>query len=137
MTEKRYRLRFGDKNLEDSVSYILVSEYNIVPIILQARVDGGGGHLLLSLKGEEKNIRSAVRHLNSIGIGTEPTEDCVKREKEKCIDCGSCLSVCPVEAFTTGAEKMWVVDLDTGKCIACGLCVTACPTHAVTLGSDL
>ena len=93
MTERRYKLRFGDKNLEDSASYILVSEYNIVPIILQARVDGGGGHLLLSLKGEEKNIRAAVKHLNSIGIETEPTENYVKREEEKCIACGSCLSV--------------------------------------------
>ena len=42
---------------------------------------------------------------------------------ERCCACGSCVSVCPVDAisFVDGAPKL------TGKCTACGDCYVACP----------
>jgi coenzyme F420 hydrogenase subunit beta len=42
---------------------------------------------------------------------------------ERCVACGSCVSVCPVDAisFVDGNLKL------TGKCTACGACYEACP----------
>jgi len=42
---------------------------------------------------------------------------------ERCVACGSCVSICPVDAisFVDGLPKL------TGKCTACGDCYTACP----------
>jgi coenzyme F420 hydrogenase subunit beta len=42
---------------------------------------------------------------------------------ERCVACGSCISVCPEDAisFVEGAPKL------TGKCKACGDCYIACP----------
>ena len=42
---------------------------------------------------------------------------------ERCVACGSCVSICPVDAisFVDGLPKL------TGKCTACGECYMACP----------
>lgn len=46
----------------------------------------------------------------------------VERNKEKCIDCGLCSKVCPVNIDVQNKEK--VKDLE---CIDCGICVNKCP----------
>ena len=46
-----------------------------------------------------------------------------------CIKCGTCASVCPVEAFRV-ADDQYVVDPDT--CIDCGVCISECPQSAIT-----
>ena len=48
---------------------------------------------------------------------------------ELCIKCGTCASVCPVEAFRI-ADDQYVVDPDT--CIDCGVCISECPQSAIT-----
>ena len=131
MTEKKFRLKFADSNIQDSVSYLLVSKFNIIPNVLQAKIDGSGGRMILSMKGSEKDIENAVAYLIATGIKAEAAEE-VKRDAGRCIDCGSCVSVCPTFAFEIDKDT-WDVNLDTGKCVACGFCITACPTHAVTL----
>jgi len=136
MIEKKFRLRFNDNNMHDSVSYILVSRFDIAPVILQARTDGSGGRMILSMKGPEDRIEDAAAHLRSIGIEIEPMSNYVKRDETRCIDCGSCVSVCPTNAFELD-KGTWDVVLDTSKCMACGSCLSACSTHALTLKMNL
>jgi uncharacterized Fe-S center protein len=52
-----------------------------------------------------------------------------KVNKEKCITCGECEKVCPVDAITI-EEK---ADIDNTICIGCGECMTVCPTDAIYL----
>jgi len=136
MTGKKYRLRFSNNNMHDSLSYVLVSKFNLKPNVHQAKIDGSGGRMILSLEGKEKDIESAISYLLSNGISVLPMDDYVKRDEKKCTDCGSCVSVCPTFAFELD-RNTWDVILDTGKCIACGFCITACPTHAISLKMNL
>jgi len=46
---------------------------------------------------------------------------------DRCIKCGGCIPVCPVEAITM--EKGKVV-IDPKKCISCGTCAAVCPVSA-------
>jgi len=55
-------------------------------------------------------------------------KDAPKVDPKKCILCGTCAEVCPVDAYTLGNECAVV---DETKCIRCGECVTVCPTEAI------
>ncbi len=47
-------------------------------------------------------------------------------DPEKCIQCGTCVKVCPAGAIDLDTNKV-----DTGACIACMGCVNNCPVQAV------
>ncbi len=49
---------------------------------------------------------------------------------EKCIGCGTCVNICPME--TIHLEDTIAV-LNENKCIGCGLCVHHCPEEAIIL----
>jgi len=51
-------------------------------------------------------------------------------DKKKCIGCGDCVDVCPVEALNLKNEKAVV---DSEECIDCGACVNTCPEGAISL----
>ena len=50
-------------------------------------------------------------------------------DMEKCIGCGKCVEVCPVEAIHMEDGKAQISD----ECIECGACVVECPSEAISL----
>ena len=57
----------------------------------------------------------------------------VKIDRLKCIGCGACTFVCPVEALEIEDMKCKV---DEEKCISCGQCLAACTWEAITLEKE-
>lgn len=55
-------------------------------------------------------------------------------ETEKCVGCGKCRKICPVDAIgmteENGVKKARVVP---ERCIGCGVCIKHCPTKALQL----
>jgi len=47
---------------------------------------------------------------------------------DDCIECGSCVEVCPEDAISEGEGK-FVIDQE--KCIECASCLDECPTEAI------
>ena len=47
--------------------------------------------------------------------------------KEKCLKCGACVNMCPVQAISI---VNGVVVIDSKKCISCGTCASICPVQA-------
>ena len=52
----------------------------------------------------------------------------VKVDRNKCIYCGGCVSVCPVNALTLKETR---IEADANKCIDCGACIKFCPVGAI------
>ena len=52
----------------------------------------------------------------------------VKADRTKCIYCGGCVSVCPVNALTLKETR---IEADASKCIDCGACIKFCPVGAL------
>ncbi|MCR5661828.1 MAG: 4Fe-4S binding protein [bacterium] len=47
---------------------------------------------------------------------------------EKCLQCGSCSEVCPVEAIHGGDTQFFI---NPNECIDCGACMSQCPAEAI------
>ena len=55
-------------------------------------------------------------------------------DTEKCVGCGECVDVCPVDVYELQDEKSVPVNAD--ECIGCESCVEVCEQEAITISED-
>jgi len=58
----------------------------------------------------------------------------LKLNKETCIGCGNCVTVCPHRIFELHENKAEIVDYN--GCMECGACARNCPTEAIYVNPD-
>ncbi len=51
--------------------------------------------------------------------------------KEKCVDCGMCLSYCPVNAIVGKPDGTYEITYD--YCKGCGICAEECKKNAIDM----
>ncbi|MCD6585941.1 MAG: 4Fe-4S binding protein [Desulfobacteraceae bacterium] len=54
-----------------------------------------------------------------------------KVDSEKCIGCGECVDVCPVEVYELQDEKS--VPVNAEECVGCESCIEVCEQDAITV----
>jgi len=52
-------------------------------------------------------------------------------DAEKCVGCGECVDVCPVEVYELKDEKSVPVNED--ECLGCESCIEVCEHDAITV----
>jgi ferredoxin len=97
--------------------------------ISQAHFDSTHGEIIADVeKSQFSNMRDAL-HLR--GASVVILDNPIIKDEEECVECGACISVCPVKVFSF--DNQWNLLMDTDKCIQCGTCLKMCPHNALIL----
>ncbi|MBT3363823.1 MAG: 4Fe-4S binding protein [Chloroflexi bacterium] len=129
---KRVVLRFPRSLVHQPIVSRLIKDYSLDFNILKALVNPKEeGLLVMELMGKRSDFDKAIAYLTEAGVETEPLSR-VKRNEERCTQCGACVSMCPTGAFVVD-EKTRGVLFDDAKCIACELCLLVCPPRVLEL----
>jgi ferredoxin len=91
--------------------------------------------MVMEIEGTDENFNKGIEYLRGLNINTEPIEQDINRDEEKCVHCGVCTSVCAPDALHIERKTMRV-DFDYEKCVACELCVRVCPVKAMNVFFD-
>jgi ferredoxin len=125
----RVLLRFSEQIVEEPIISQIVLELKVPINIITAHVNSKGGEVLAEVP--QESLDKIVRAFRKKGV-TVSLPKLIEVDTEKCISCGSCVTLCPVEAITQTEDLSIVFDKD--KCVGstCSACVDACPARAIT-----
>jgi ferredoxin len=124
----RILLRFSAKQIYEPITSQVILESGVPVNILSANVTPRGGEILAEIEG--RDVDKVLTAFKKRGI-TVSVQRKIEVDRDKCIDCGSCYSLCPVNAIAFEPDKTVVFDVE--KCVACALCIDTCPTRAIRL----
>jgi ferredoxin len=124
-------LRFPKAEVRKPIVCYLVKDYDLIFNILNATIlPRKEGVMVLELSGTRKNFKEGVKFLKSQGVQVQNASQEVKRDTNKCTQCGACTAVCPTGALHIVRPEM-AVEFDETKCSVCELCIPVCPTRSM------
>jgi len=124
-------LRFPKTEVRKPIVCYLVKDYDLIFNILNAAIlPRKEGVMVLELSGTRKNFKEGIKFLKSQGVQVQNASQEVKRDTNKCTQCGACTAVCPTGALYIVRPEM-AVEFDETKCSVCELCIPACPSRAM------
>jgi len=123
-------LRFSKENVDRPITSQVILEQGTPVNILSAHMNQQGGEILVDI--EAAHADRVIKAFRSRDV-TVDVRKLVEKDDNKCIDCGVCISLCPMDALAFAED--YTVVLDEEKCngITCGLCVDACTQRAIRL----
>ena len=121
-------MRFSEQIVEDPIISKIILELKVPINIITAHVNAKGGEVLVDVPDE--SLEKIVKAFRKKGA-TVSIPKLIEVDSEKCMSCGSCVTLCPVEAITF--DKDFSVVFDKEKCVGstCSACVDACPARAI------
>jgi len=121
-------LKYPKNLLNKPILSETILKTNIKVNIIQARVEDSIGEYILEIDDKDKD--KFIDEIRKKGVVVEELKDKINLDREKCIDCGACISLCPVNCLSMEDFELKV---DDNKCILCGRCVKACPLNALSI----
>ena len=116
MYPKKLSIRFPEKIVNDPFVVNFVKKFGLSFNILKATMYPRKEALVaMELTGHRKNFQKGIRYLKGLGIKVESIGQDIRRDKEKCYQCGACTAVCPTGALNVKRPHM-EVHFDKDKC---------------------
>lgn len=133
MYRRIYFIRYPKDISDKPIIYRLIKEYDVEVNILRADIlPQREGILIIEMAGTRSNISDGLEYLNKLGVIIERLATRIRRDDERCFQCGACTGVCPVGALYIRREDMAVM-FDAEKCTGCSQCVLICPVRAMEM----
>ncbi|MDZ7838734.1 MAG: 4Fe-4S binding protein [Actinomycetota bacterium] len=126
-------LTFSEGIVTQPITYRLVKDYDLAFNILRAEITPNmQGKILIEVSGQQENIDKGIKFLKGSGVSLQEADKDILVDKEKCVSCGLCTSVCITQALALDKQSKKLI-FDKEKCILCGLCANSCPLDAIKL----
>jgi ferredoxin len=124
----RVLFKFSDKMVNEPILSQIILQLKLPINVITAHIDSKGGEVLAEIP--QADLDRVVKAFRDRGV-TVSVPKLLEVDKERCISCGSCVTLCPVEAITFDQDKAIVFDKE--KCVGstCSACVDACPVRAI------
>lgn len=91
--------------------------------------------MVVELSGDIDELEAAEEWLESQGLGLNRAPGQIAVDRDRCVDCGICSSVCPSGALGFSAPA-WSLHFDAPRCLVCEQCIPSCPLEAIALVLD-
>ncbi|AGK61795.1 hypothetical protein Asulf_01824 [Archaeoglobus sulfaticallidus PM70-1] len=122
-------LQFDSKTVREPVISQTTLEKKTLINIIRASVGAREGELIIEV--DDSRADEIIEFIESKGVKVTKIYEKIIKDDEKCVHCGACISICPVEVFRL--EYDYRVAADSERCVRCGVCVTVCPLKALEL----
>jgi NAD-dependent dihydropyrimidine dehydrogenase PreA subunit len=122
------RLRFNKERTAEPIISSVILKTKTPINILRAEVDESEGEVLVEVPDEK--AEGTIAAFKKMGVDVQVGRF-IEISRDRCIDCGHCITICPVAAIA--AEEDLSVNIDPQKCINCGACIDSCPTRAIKM----
>jgi ferredoxin len=133
MISRKLVLTFPENIVTKPITYKLVKDYDLQFNILRAEITADiEGKILLELKGNKHQVEEGIKYLEKEGITIQEASKDIIIDKELCIHCGVCPSLCITHALYLDKEN-YQLNFDKDRCILCGFCQNSCPVNAIRL----
>lgn len=121
-------LKFRRELMTEPITSTVILEKGAKVNILRANMHEGGGEMLIEVPDELLEETAEAFQRKGVEVVVKKT---ITVDEDRCIDCGECFSLCPVDAIqmSTGYK----IRFDEDKCVACGICIDACPMRALSI----
>jgi len=122
---KKYLLKFSDVQVGEPLLARCILATKVEINVLRADADG---NILIKFPKEDET--KILKFFKDKGVPTSEQKNVVIFDREKCVDCGACISLCPTKAYTFDTNKKLIYDDE--KCVLCKICIDACPRRALS-----
>ena len=130
MTEK-ILIKYSAQKAAEPILASVIKETGVLVNILYADMDVKGGEIMISVDAPEADVRRVLEALSKHGVEFEVVRRAVSIDRDLCVDCGACISLCPTKALTF--DENHSLKFNEEKCVLCEACIPACPVRAIKL----
>ena len=131
--KKKILLRYPAEMAEEPVFASVLLETGIPANILYSSIGARGGEILIGVDAPPEEVERMMALFRRRGVEAVEVRKAVRVDRDRCFDCGACLSLCPTQALRFSRD--YSLEVEEEKCVCCEACVPACPVRAITVRS--
>lgn len=128
---KTYELTYSTESSSEPVLSRVILETKALVNILKADIDYDRGLMVVNVIGNVDEVKKVIKVFRKYGVKVREIKKKITLDRDRCIDCGACINLCPVDALEF--DKKLKLQLYEDKCIQCKVCVKACPMKALSI----
>jgi NAD-dependent dihydropyrimidine dehydrogenase PreA subunit len=125
-------LKFPQKIMQDPLLADVVLETGVRINIDRALVDGSIGEIVIDVPDER--VEEVAEAFRRRGTEVREMDTPLVFDEAECVQCGACVSVCPVEVFKYSEDR--TISIDLQRCVLCKTCMTMCPHGALKTAEE-